>query len=128
MISKSNILERLRELEAKATPGPFYATCNENSYSKDDTVWTVGPNDKEENWSTDCGLPGYGISEADAMLHSESRNAMIRLLKVIEIQREALEALTCIDATGNPANTHTERCIRCLALDACEKLLWDDSK
>lgn len=93
-------IEKLRALLAAATPGLRYANRNEEdvsdagSYGENWKVspkhWTVSPKQDETGWCTDNGMPGYGISEADARLYAEAINALPALLDELEYLRSGI--------------------------------------
>lgn len=86
-----NILEQLKQLEADATPGPWYSTISRYGISAEEllnllqeNVWTVGPYSDRENWETDSNCSGYGMPSSDAAFLCALRNAWPKLLAVVE--------------------------------------------
>lgn len=44
----------------------WHATRHEWAGTPDRPNWTIGPLKDEENWNTDSGCPGYGMTKEDA--------------------------------------------------------------
>lgn len=92
----NQIARQLRDLMAKATPGPWYATDAEyweghwadGSLSAREETWTVSTDPKAPGWNTDGGHPGYGISKADAELIAFLRTHAQEIIEALEA-REA---------------------------------------
>lgn len=88
MSDLAQTISKLRELLAKAKPGPVYATVevfDEKTVPyieshPDWTVWTVSHDPNEHGWETDCNTTGYGLTKAEADILVAARNALPALL------------------------------------------------
>ena len=90
--------QRLRELEAKATPG-FWSTKLEYN---DTVMELVGPYTTAEG----CSGPSTEFNNHDdARLICEMRNQLPKLLAVIDVMQEALENYTGAGTTARDALT-----------------------
>ena len=87
----TDLITRLKEAHERALPTPWFATHSSNDIDcmdLDREVWTVGPNQHDENWTTDCGHAGYGILKADAELIALMRNNIHTLIDIVKAATE----------------------------------------
>lgn len=86
----TNLLTRLRELEAKATPGPWTVAGARNLSVQGMNVWAVSVNHANGDWET---IFVNGACEAQAQLIAEMRNALPKLIDEIESRDAELTKL-----------------------------------
>jgi hypothetical protein len=107
-----DLINRLRELESKATKGPWEVTCSTGMSGF---------------IRTDNGK-GYGLTlpDNDAKFLCESRNALLRLLEALEVAREALQEVTYEGHSQNCQNMKPRRpsytCYCDYATEALDKI------
>lgn len=86
------LIQKLRELEAKATKGPWYATCTNygdrcgplTPQSHDAPVYTVSTKRGTPGWENDGGHPGYGISQENAEFIAFVRTNILKILDALD--------------------------------------------
>lgn len=88
-----NTLERLKELQANATPGPWENGIAE--YAPDDTYQAVGPyHDLEDSGRSSDDK--YNSAWADQEFINQSRNMMPDLLEVVEAAEDVRKYVTIL--------------------------------
>jgi hypothetical protein len=101
------LLDRLRELEAKATPGPWTYHDREGDWPPSNVSATeqTGCNEEDDCHNVVCSLPSsaYGYEAnfySNGPLIAETRNALPKLLEALEVATEALKTFREYD--GHP--------------------------
>lgn len=112
-------LERLKDLEAKATPGEWKTTPGEYDSSLEGKKFQVNPMGLKDPsgqsvFSLDCG-DFQGLNDSDTRLIAELRNAAKELIELVELADRFVQSRECYDCEETPD------CSRCILADAIDK-------
>lgn len=98
MLDVKSLFQKLRDLEAKATPGPWKIELG--TLGEEERVYGIysGKYSFDKIIETDTGF--YPPRRPDADLIVEYRNAIPKLLEALDVMQEVLEMYAKRDAVG----------------------------